>query len=230
MISQVLFRETFTILNSEGPWLQIEPEADMNEGWVEADAIQLLNEGEWKEKDHLANEMMAVLPSVKVEDARNSRQLLLPAGSLLGTHENEFQKISHEGWINPGISIDPEPIADGLLSIPGLRGGRCGFGLDAAGLVQLLCKCKGLLLPHSISGQSRTGTMLSFMHEAQKGDLAFFHKGDDQFTHVGMVLGEGRIVHVTDQVRIDKLDQQGIYCSEKEKYTHQLRFIKSLKS
>lgn len=230
MISQVLFRETFTILKSEGPWLHIETETDEKEGWVEAHAIQMLKEDEWKGNDGSADQLMVVAPSVKVMDAANKRQLLLPAGSLLGRHEEGFQKVSHEGWIKPGPSTDPGPIAEGLCSIPGLKGGRCGYGFDAPGLVQLLCRCKGLSLPHSISGLAQSGTMLSFIHEAQKGDLAFFQNGDDQFTHVGMVLDEGRIVHVTDQVRMDSLDQQGIYCVEKEKYTHQLRFVKSVKS
>lgn len=230
MISQVLFGETFTILGSEGLWLQIEIGSDQNEAWVDRSSVHILDEEEWKENGSDKEEMMVVLPSLWVENIRYARPLLLPAGSVLRHNDTGFQKISTEGWIRPGAGNDPAPIAEGLLSIPGLQGGRCGFGIDAPGLVQLLCKCMGLAVHHSIRGQAETGKMLSFIHEAQKGDLAFFQKGDDQFTHVGMVLDEGRIVHVTDQIRIDRLDQQGIYCAEKEQYTHQLRFIKSIKS
>jgi hypothetical protein len=31
-------------------------------------------------------------------------------------------------------------------------------------------------------------------------------------------------------VRIDRLDQQGIYCDEKGKYTHLLRIVRSLQA
>lgn len=230
MISQILFGEIFTALRSEGSWMQIEINSDQNEAWVDRSSVQILDVEEGKENEPGTEEMMVILPSVRVENVRLARQLLLPAGSVLRTGDEAFKKISTEGWIRPEKSNDPGLIAEGLLSIPALQGGRCGFGIDAPGLVQLLCRSMDLLLPHSIRGQAETGKMLSFIHEAQKGDLAFFQKGDDQFTHVGMVLDKGRIVHVTDQIRIDRLDQQGIYCAEKEQYTHQLRFIKSIKS
>jgi hypothetical protein len=182
--------------------------------------------------------MMVIFPSVKVNDLSFSRQLLLPAGSVLQDSgpatqkpgKDRFEKVSEEGWIITGRNIDPEQVGRGLLSIPGLKGGRCGFGFDAPGLVQFLGRCMGMFVPHSISGQAALGSIINFIHEAQKGDLAFFHNGEDFFTHVGMVLDEGKIIHATDQVRIDKLDQQGIYCAEKEGYTHHLRIIKSTQS
>ncbi len=172
-------------------------------------------------------EMMVIHPFVSIEDTQNARLLFLPAGSVLKS--DRFVKVSDEGWIEPRSDNDPEKIGRGLLSIPGLHGGRCGFGFDAPGLVQMLCRTMGIHVPHSITGQSVPGFVINFIHEAQTGDLAFFHNGDDQFNHVGMVLDEGKIIHVSDQVRIDSLDQQGIFCEEKEKYTHQLRIIKSLK-
>lgn len=229
MISQILFCETFTVLGNEGSWLQIEFNSEQSEAWVDTRSVQILKEEEWEENTPPGEEMMVVQPSVRVKNVRFTRYQLLPAGSVLRENEAGFKKLSDEGWIRPDASNNPGPIAESLLSIPGLQGGRCGFGIDPPGLVQLLCRSMGLRVPHSIRGQAETGKMLSFIHEAQKGDLAFFQKGDDQFAHVGMVLDEGRIVHVTDQVRIDRLDQQGIYCAEKEKYTHQLRFIKSIK-
>ncbi len=87
------------------------------------------------------------------------------------------------------------------------------------GWLQMLCSCLGIYVPHSITGQALPWIEHQFPHEAQKGDLAFFHKGDDLLNHVGMVLDGGKIIHATDQVRIDRLDQQGIYCDEKENYT-----------
>ena len=216
----------------------IETDSDDAEGWVMRSTVELLNDAEWSEQETEGKEMMVVLPCVSIRDTRYARQLLLPAGSILTSHlsqtdrhrENRFEKISEDGWIVPGAGIDPEKIGRELLSIPGLQGGRCGFGFDAPGLVQMLCRAMGIRIPHSISSQALQGSAIHFIHEAKKGDLAFFQGGDDQITHVGMVLDGGKIIHVTDQVRIDSLDQQGIYCDEKEQYTHQLRIVKSVKS
>jgi hypothetical protein len=227
MVSQVLFGESFTILKSEGSYLLIKMDSDHSEGWVERNGVHVTKEAEWKAKEPQTKEMMAIYPSVKVNDLSLSRQLLLPAGSVL---QDRFEKVSEKGWIISGQNIDPEQVGRGLLSIPGLKGGRCGFGFDAPGLVQFLCRCMGMFVPHSISGQAALGSIRNFIHEAQKGDLAFFNKGEDFFTHVGMVLEEGKIIHATDQVRIDRLDQQGIYCDEKKGYTHHLRIIKSTHS
>ncbi len=235
MFSQVLFGESFSILKSEGSYLLIKTDRDHSEGWVIKNGVMATKEAEWKAKGPQTKEMMVIFPSVKVKDLSFSHQLLLPAGSVLQEYDpatqkpakDRFEKVSEEGWIITGQTIDPGQVGKGLVSIPGLKGGRCGFGFDAPGLVQFLSRCRGMVVPHSISGQASLGSIINFIHEAQKGDLAFFHDGEDFFTHVGMVLDEGKIIHATDQVRIDRLDQQGIYCDEKEGYTHQLRIIKS---
>ena len=229
MISQVLFGESISILKNEGAWLLIESDSGHDQAWVEKNGVSFLKEHEWTENEEEAKEMMVAAPYVRVKDLRFTRQLILPAGSVLRENKR-FKSLSDEGWIAGGDWVDPGEVGKGLLSIPVLAGGRCGFGLDAPGLVQLLCRSMGISMPHSIKGQAGHGTIVNFIHEVRKGDLAFFHKGEDYFTHVGMVLDEGKIIHVTDQVRIDLLDQQGIYCHEKENYTHQLRILKSLKS
>jgi len=234
MVSQVLFGERFTINDSMGSWHLIEMENGGSTGWVLHD-IHLKEE---PEKGPDSVKTMVIHPSLSVLDTLNGRPLLLPAGSILenpaskkeSVSEERFRKVNDTGWIHPGKENDPEMIGNFLLSIPHLHGGRCGFGFDAPGLVQMLCRAMGINLPHSIKGQAEPGTILNFFNEAQKGDLAFFNNGEDYFTHVGMILGGGRILHVSDQVRIDPIDQQGIYSNEKKDYTHYLRVIKSVKS
>ncbi|MCP4309981.1 MAG: C40 family peptidase [Bacteroidetes bacterium] len=237
MISQALFGESFTIIESEGPWRRIEVDPGGSEGWVPGEGFHAAEGAEWASEGRKTDEMMVIYPSVTVLDTLHVRPLLLPAGSvwqgsgsiMITQDKHRFEMVSSEGWIVPGKDNDLEKIGNLLLSIPALHGGRCGFGFDAPGLVQMLCRSSGKAVPHSIIAQAELGITTNFIHEAQKGDLAFFHNGEEEFTHVGMVLDDGRIIHASDQVRIDKLDQQGIYCAEKEKYTHQLRVVKSLR-
>jgi len=231
MFSQLLFGESFNIIKEEGAWARIETNSEDIAGWVVRNSIQIEKISEKPGNKPPGEEMMVIHPSASVLDSQNGRPLLLPAGSILKpAQEILFKKLTEDGWQIPGKDVDPEDCGKMLLSIPFLRGGRSGFGFDAPGLVQLLCRLMGQTLPHSIDLQSEAGSIINFLNEAKKGDLAFFHEGEEKFSHVGMILGEGRIIHVADQVRIDRLDQQGIYCAEKESYTHQLRVVKSLKS
>ncbi|MCK4746107.1 MAG: C40 family peptidase [Bacteroidales bacterium] len=235
MISQVLFGEKFRILASDGGWLQISLDFDGYEGWVDKDSVQLIGSVDEAVNGSRERSRIVSAPSIAVLDVHWARQLILPAGSQwpettgkgVSLHGREFELLS-AGGLNETGQVDPELIGNGLLSIPLLQGGRCGFGFDSSGLVQTLCRMMGVALPRESSQQAELGATINFMHEIQKGDLAFFDNAEGNINHVGLVLDDGRILHVHDQVRIDRLDQQGIYCAEREDYTHKLRIIKRI--
>jgi cell wall-associated NlpC family hydrolase len=63
------------------------------------------------------------------------------------------------------------------------------------------------------------------------GDLAFFDNAEGRITHVGIVLRRdheqpAEIVHASGHVRIDTLDQQGIFNNQEQRYTHTLRLLR----
>ena len=70
--------------------------------------------------------------------------------------------------------------------------------------------------------------IINFISDAKQGDLAFFDNTEGEITHVGIIISEKEIIHASGKVRIDKLDQQGIYNRELNKYTHKLRVIKRI--
>ena len=67
-----------------------------------------------------------------------------------------------------------------------------------------------------------------FLQETRAGDLAFFGKEEGHITHVGIVMGNEQIIHCSGQVRIDYLDQTGIFNKEKNEHTHLLQAVKRL--
>jgi hypothetical protein len=238
MVSQVLFGETFEVRESRGAWRLISLDFDGTEGWVGSESIHSLAEADGAEKGSAGAPEIVVHPVVELTDRIHSRKLMLPAGSLLHGQPGkgytiqgiQFECSPEGGIVIPGSSADPEKISKALLSIPRLHGGRSGFGFDAPGLIQFLCRVMGISIPRHCREQAGLGSAINFLHEVRKGDLAFFDNPDGVINHVGMVVGKSSVVHVYDRVRIDKLDQQGIFSTERAGYTHRLRIIKRIEN
>ena len=127
--------------------------------------------------------------------------------------------------------ISREKIVDNAMmyvNAPYLWGGRSPFGIDCSGFTQLVYKIGGKKLPRDAYQQAEIGQTLSFVEEAENGDLAFFDNEEGSIIHVGILLGENEIIHSSGKVRIDKIDHQGIFNVDTKKYSHKLRLIKKI--
>ena len=102
------------------------------------------------------------------------------------------------------------------------------MGIDCSGFTQLVYKINGVKLKRDASDQALQGQTLSFIEESEPGDLAFFDDSEGNITHVGLLLENHRIIHASGMVRIDKIDQSGIFNIETQSHSHKLRFIKKM--
>ena len=115
-----------------------------------------------------------------------------------------------------------------FLNAPYLWGGKTPLGIDCSGFTQMVYKINGVRLKRDAYQQALQGQTLSFIEESEAGDLAFFDNAEGNITHVGLLLENHYIIHASSTVRIDRIDQSGIFNSETQSHSHKLRFIKKM--
>ena len=246
MVTQVLFGELFRILSSESGWVSIQLTYDDYDGWICENQIRILSE---KEFLHLFNAETAVsLDLVQLISNQTKRTIapLILGSSLPGLDKGDFHVLGdhyfYDGAIaelspfdtitNPKDRLQAKQtiVSDAMfyLNAPYLWGGRTPFGIDCSGLVQMVYKIKKIKLLRDASQQATHGESVSFISEAEPGDLAFFDDEEGKIIHVGILADKTRIIHASGKVRIDAIDHEGIYNQEEQRYSHKLRLIKRI--
>ena len=231
--TQVLFGEVFHVLEQHPGWCRIRLDFDGYEGWVDEKVVIPCRD---KEIEMWQSQPGIIVPSpfIKLIREPDKSIQIISAGSRIvfnGEDRNSFVIGQREYYLQnaiPDRKPDLEEVAKGFLNASYLWGGRNFFGIDCSGLTQVVFKIMGKALPRNASQQIECGRMVSFVEEARAGDLAFFDNENGDIIHVGICLGQGRILHASGEVRMDHLDHQGIFNREKQKYTHHLRVIKRI--
>ncbi|MCK5029613.1 MAG: C40 family peptidase [Bacteroidales bacterium] len=234
MLTQVLFGDTFQIIEENKDWTYIKIIADNYEGWVNSNSITKITDEDFEE----INKNDIYITKNIFEDIllTNSDDVIrIPFGSALPNfnksnntfviNNNKYELISDSQLEGNNNIID---LAKQFVNSPYLWGGKNPFGIDCSGLTQLIYKALGEYMPRDASQQVNIGETINFITDTQAGDLAFFDNDEGLITHVGIVLEQNEIIHSSIKVRIDSLDQQGIYNKDLKKYTHKLRVIKRI--
>jgi len=236
IVTQVLFGDLIVTNEKKNNWLKIRIVYDNYEGWVDEKQIQIIDETEFnrlnKETSQYSLDLVEVL-----QDATNNLLIPVLIGSCIRNIENNQFTVEDKKFMFSGqLSLPEQEVfinslienAMLFLNAPYLWGGKTPFGVDCSGFTQTVYKLSGIKLLRDASQQATQGETIGFIAEAEPGDLLFFDNEEETITHVGIFIGEHKIIHASGRVRIDKIDHQGIYNEELKKYTHNLRLIKRL--
>lgn len=226
MVSQLLYGEHFTVLGQQGEWIRIRIAFDGYEGWISGKQFIPLTEENYQ---FLENHPLSFSGDL-IEFSSDAEDRLIPI--LLGSHVSACPLLVHqfEGAVRTGKS-DREALVETAslyLNTPYLWGGKSPFGVDCSGFTQMVYKINGYSLLRDASQQAQQGEVLNFIEEAEVGDLAFFDNEEGKIVHVGILLGDNRIIHASGKVRIDGIDHTGIFNAEMRTHSHRLRVIKKI--
>ncbi|MGE5424902.1 MAG: NlpC/P60 family protein [Syntrophothermus sp.] len=245
-VSQILFGELFTIIVHDKDWVRVRLSYDNYEGWVHRKQVTELSESEFLRLLNTDTPTCTDLVQLLSNETAGTVIPLLLGSSLPGLHDGKFiiqgQTYLYDGAYSfrstrelmmpnsERIKIKQELVKEAMiyLNAPYFWGGRSPFGIDCSGLTQMIYKMKQVRILRDASQQSSIGEPLGFVSEAEPGDLAFFDDEEGLITHVGMIIDKQNILHASGKVRIDKIDHEGIYNEEEQRYTHKLRIIKRI--
>jgi hypothetical protein len=232
-VSQLLFAETYEVIQEQNNWLLIKCSYDGYEGWIDNGQYTELSERDFNSIS--TNDTGLALELVSSATS-GYHSVPIVAGSNLPFFDGLNFKTGKEKFIYNGQAIQSEGKSPALiervamryLNAPYLWGGRSPFGIDCSGFTQVVFKFAGIKLLRDAYQQAEQGSLLNFIDEAQPGDLAFFNNPEGKITHVGLILRDSKIIHASGKVRIDKIDHYGIYNADQKKYSHQLKVLKRL--
>ncbi len=236
MVTQLLFGDHYSILEAGEGWIKIKIAYDNYECWINIKQHSKISESTFNQLQKQPAVYSSELIQV-ISNKNTNTNFPISIGAtlpLLKDKAMSFESFSF-GFEGQTTTPNQKKNAQDILSTaylfinaPYLWGGKNPLGIDCSGFTQTVFKLNGYKLPRDASQQVELGSPLSFVEEAEAGDLAFFDNEEGNIVHVGILLDNQQIIHASGSVRIDKFDHYGIFSSDTKKYSHTLRVIKKI--
>ena len=249
--TQILFGETFDILEEQPRWFRVRLHLDGQEGWVDAKMATPMSPAEFKTyRADYSSAAIVAMPMAYAVSENNGQTIPLTAGTRLAKYcitspqpstQGREIKIGRFEVLGVGFRIDPGMVISKsldlneqnllqavrfFLNIPYLWGGKNAMGMDCSGFTQVIMSLFGKSLKRNASEQVTQGRKISDVSKVHAGDLLFFDHEDGKICHVGIAIDSERVIHCSGRVKVEKLDSKGIFNAETGEYSHHLVSIR----
>ncbi len=249
--TQALYGSKVTILEEQGEWVKVAvanqptPRNDIGyPGWMPKAQLKDGNsfEKQFKRGFALVNapktwlysdsklrfKFMEVsfdtrLPLLQVK--KDKVKVMTPSNGAKWIEKQDVSVYQNENQIPAPTGKDIVDSGKEFLGLPYLWAGMSGFGFDCSGFTYTMYHANGITIPRDSSVQAQQGKKVE-QENLQPGDLLFFayDKGKGRVHHVGMYIGDGKMIHSPNSsthVRIDEIKTSGY----EEEYAGARRYI-----
>jgi gamma-D-glutamyl-L-lysine dipeptidyl-peptidase len=219
-VSQLLFSEIVEIIRRQGSFVKVR-QLDGYEGWVYSSYMKELLRKDtnnflklpksvlttkttqiFDKKDNKLSPYIFFYGTVvtRKSKSKNKTIIRLPDSSLIYIKGNKLRPIEDKNRYKVTGTLFVRE-AEKFLGIPYLWGGITPLGYDCSGLVQMVYRSFGIILPRDTKDQIKMGKPVTG-NSIKTGDLLFFKR------HVGLAIGETKLIHTSRNsggVRIESL-------------------------
>lgn len=225
--TELLFGETVLEFEAVDGWSWVQAERDDYVGYVPTDALDDV----LAPPTHRVSSIGTFLYSDASIKSPPLMHLSINTPLSVETTEEKFCKLETGGWVvarhvapNGKAARDFVDIAERLIGVPYLWGGRTRIGVDCSGLVQLAMEAAGLRCPRDSDMQAaEVGESLlvpSSLDGLRRGDLVFWPG------HVGIMVDGVLLLHANAHHMAVVVEPLSVAVTRIEKSGSQLSAVK----